>query len=131
MYLPSRAFVALVVAGLAAGALAAEPAKPATTAPAAKPTTSQPGAPATAPPITATPVKPGSPATPLTVTPVQVKPGAGPAATPPVPSGPTGTLEIKETVFDAGSVDRGTEVKHAFELKNVGKGDLTVEAKPG
>ena len=58
-----------------------------------------------------------------------------PAATAPAvaaaPTGPVGKVEIKETIFDAGSVDRGTDLSHSFSLKNVGPGDLTVDAKPG
>ena len=56
------------------------------------------------------------------------------AATPAVaaaPTGPVGKVEIKETIFDAGSVDRGSDVSHSFMLKNIGLGDLTIEAKPG
>jgi hypothetical protein len=52
-------------------------------------------------------------------------------ATPPVPAGPAGKLEVKETTFDAGTVERGVKLSHAFELKNVGEHDLTVDAKPG
>ena len=70
-------------------------------------------------------------------TPVKVtatKPEAvtpAPAAPAAAVSGPVGKVEIKETVFDAGSVDRGTDVSHAFTIKNIGQGDLTVDAKPG
>ena len=39
--------------------------------------------------------------------------------------------EIAETVFDAGTVERGVDISHAFEIKNVGQADLTVDAKPG
>ena len=63
-------------------------------------------------------------------TPVAAQPAAPPAADA-VPSGPVGKVEIKETVFDAGSIDRGTDVSHSFSIKNVGPGDLTVDAKPG
>ena len=62
------------------------------------------------------------------------EPTPTPAPTPAavvVPSGPVGKLEIKETIFDAGKVERGTDVSHAFVLKNIGLGDLTVDAKPG
>lgn len=59
-------------------------------------------------------------------------PGAAPAdGAPAAPTGPTGKAEIKETVYDAGTIDRGTDVTHAFEIKNIGKADLTVDAKPG
>ena len=70
--------------------------------------------------------------TPVKVTatkPVAVTPA--PAAPAAAASGPVGKVEIKETVFDAGSVDRGTDVSHAFTIKNIGQGDLTVDAKPG
>ena len=73
--------------------------------------------------------------TPVKVTatkPVAVTPApAAPAAPAAAASGPVGKVEIKETVFDAGSVDRGTDVSHAFTIKNLGQGDLTVDAKPG
>ena len=54
-----------------------------------------------------------------------------PAPEPTMPAGPAGILEVAQTTFDAGSVERGTKVVHAFELKNVGEHDLTVDAKPG
>lgn len=54
-----------------------------------------------------------------------------PAAPAVTPSGEAGILEIEETVFDAGTVDRGTDVRHAFTLKNVGTSPLNVTAKPG
>ncbi len=44
---------------------------------------------------------------------------------------PTGLLEAQELVYDAGKVERGTTVRHAFVLKNVGTGELSVDAKPG
>lgn len=48
-----------------------------------------------------------------------------------VPAGPVGKVEIKETLFDAGKVERGTDVSHVFSVKNIGQADLTVDAKPG
>ena len=47
------------------------------------------------------------------------------------PSPPTGRLEVPELVYDAGKVDRGVTIRHAFVLKNVGTADLSVDAKPG
>jgi hypothetical protein len=44
---------------------------------------------------------------------------------------PTGVLEAQELVYDAGKVERGSTVRHAFVLKNVGPGELSVDAKPG
>lgn len=61
-----------------------------------------------------------------------VVPAAAPSAVPAAaPSGPVGKVEIKETIFDAGEVERGKDITHAFQLKNVGLGDLNIEAKPG
>ena len=51
--------------------------------------------------------------------------------TPAAPTGPVGKLEAKELTFDAGTVERGADISHAFQLKNIGVGDLTVDAKPG
>lgn len=42
-----------------------------------------------------------------------------------------GAIEVKEKSWDAGTVERGGPVQHVFVYKNVGKGDLTVDAKPG
>ena len=64
---------------------------------------------------------------PVAITPAPAAPPAADAA----PLGPVGKVEIKETVFDAGSIDRGTDVSHAFTIRNIGPGDLTVDAKPG
>jgi len=47
------------------------------------------------------------------------------------PAGPPGKAEMPETSFDAGTVERGAEVSHAFVIKNVGTNPLTVDAKPG
>ena len=87
----------------------------------------------------AAPAAPAQQATPTiqvqpTLTPQGATPGMVPPATPgapAVPAGPAGKLEIKETTFDAGTVERGVKLSHAFELKNVGDHDLTVDAKPG
>jgi hypothetical protein len=64
---------------------------------------------------------------------VPATPAQPAVATPAVetPTGPTGTLELQETAYDAGKVARGDSVSHTFLLKNIGKGDLTVEAKAG
>jgi len=40
-------------------------------------------------------------------------------------------LEASELVYDAGKVNSGATVSHTFVLKNVGTGDLSVDAKPG
>jgi hypothetical protein len=42
-----------------------------------------------------------------------------------------GTLEVQELVYDAGKVDRGATVSHSFLLRNVGTGNLSVNAEPG
>ena len=75
----------------------------------------------------AEPVVKVTPAKPVAATPAT--PAPAPAAA--TPSGPVGKVEIKETIYDAGTVERGKDISHVFELKNVGPGDLTVEAKPG
>ena len=67
----------------------------------------------------------------LTLAPADTPAPATASAADAAPSGPVGKVEIKELVFDAGKVDRGTDVSHAFTIKNVGPGDLTVDAKPG
>jgi len=37
-----------------------------------------------------------------------------------------------ETIYDAGSIDSGTELSHAYKVKNTGKTDLLIESvKPG
>ena len=77
--------------------------------------------------IAAEPVVKVTPAKPVAATPVT--PAPAPAAA--TPSGPVGKVEIKETIYDAGQVEKGADISHAFELKNIGPGDLTVEAKPG
>jgi hypothetical protein len=118
MNMQSRALAALFASGLAVTAAAAG----ANEAAVPKSTTAKPVA-----------IKPATPApVPLTVSPpVMVQPTPGAAAMPAAPTGPVGKVEIKETIFDAGSVDRGADLSHAFEIKNIGKGDLTVDAKPG
>jgi len=68
------------------------------------------------------------PTPPLVVTPPSPKPAS---VVPSVQTGPGGKAEMPETTFDAGEVERGAEVKHAFVIKNVGEHPLTVEAKPG
>jgi len=44
---------------------------------------------------------------------------------------PPAALEVPERVHDAGKIDRGTVVKHAFTLKNRGTTELSIDAKPG
>jgi hypothetical protein len=55
----------------------------------------------------------------------------GAAATPVVPAGPPGKAEILEVAYAAGTVAQGTDISHAFTIKNVGQHPLTVDAKPG
>ena len=90
-------------------------------------------------PAAAAPAKPADPPKTQVVAPavaphapgISVAQPDGAPAAPAAPTGPVGKLEVKETVFDAGTVERGAEITHAFQLKNIGKGDLTVDAKPG
>lgn len=56
--------------------------------------------------------------------------GADPVP-PPEPEGARGKLEAPERLFDAGTVDRGAIISHDFELRNIGNGTLTVDARPG
>lgn len=44
---------------------------------------------------------------------------------------PAPRLEVPEAVYDAGKVQRGTPLRHAFVLKNVGTAEMSVDAKPG
>jgi hypothetical protein len=44
---------------------------------------------------------------------------------------PGPTLVVVERVHDAGEIERGVTLKHAFVLKNTGTADLSVDAKPG
>jgi hypothetical protein len=44
---------------------------------------------------------------------------------------PRGVLEVPESVFDAGKIERGATLRHAFLLKNVGTAELAIDAKPG
>ena len=44
---------------------------------------------------------------------------------------PPAALEVPTRIHDAGKVDRGTVVKHSFELKNRGTTPLSIDAKPG
>lgn len=75
---------------------------------------------------------PPRPAAPLAGPRITNAPAPAPAA-PSVtaPSGPPGKVEVPEMTYDAGKVDRGTVVEHTFLLKNVGKGELSVQARPG
>lgn len=47
------------------------------------------------------------------------------------PPAPKTTLEIAEATWDAGKIPRGTTLSHAFQLKNVGTTELSIDAKPG
>jgi hypothetical protein len=116
--------MAVVAAGGMAAAIAhsaatgpkpVKPAKPAKAASSSAPAAESPKMPAAPAPAPAAPA---------------MMPAAGaPAAA--TAAGPAGKAEIKETMFDAGTVERGADVAHAFVIKNVGKYDLTVDAKPG
>ncbi len=53
------------------------------------------------------------------------------AADAPATAPAAGSLEVPEAVYDAGKVDRGVTVRHEFVLKNVGPGELSINAKPG
>jgi hypothetical protein len=66
-----------------------------------------------------------------TVTPTMSMSGEMQGAAPLKPAGPPGKAEIPELAFDAGSVERGTEIKHDFVIKSTGTNDLTIDAKPG
>jgi hypothetical protein len=44
---------------------------------------------------------------------------------------PGPTLVVAERVHDAGEIERGVTLKHAFVLKNTGTANLSVDAKPG
>ena len=78
-------------------------------------------------------VAPPAPASAPSVMPTMtMTPSAAPGTPPPmVPAGPPGKAEIKELVFDAGTVERGADLKHDFVIKSIGENDLTVDAKPG
>src|SRR5947207_15929197 len=47
----------------------------------------------------------------------------------PAPTAPG--LEVPEPVYDAGTVERGVTLRHAFALKNIGQAQLSNNAKPG
>ena len=53
------------------------------------------------------------------------------AADAPATAPAAGSLEVPEAVYDAGKIDRGVTVRHEFVLKNVGPGELSINAKPG
>jgi hypothetical protein len=40
-------------------------------------------------------------------------------------------LAVPEATWDAGKILRGTNLSHAFVLKNVGTSELAIDAKPG
>jgi hypothetical protein len=67
----------------------------------------------------------------LTVAPAHGAPAEEVPAAAAFPAGPAGKAEMPETSFDAGVVERGSEVSHAFLIKNVGEHPLTVDARPG
>jgi hypothetical protein len=58
-------------------------------------------------------------------------PAAPAPATTAMTQGPHGTLEVAVTTHDAGKVERGSPITYSFVLRNVGKADLTIDAKPG
>ena len=126
-------------AGVATLSLAAAVSAADRSAPRARRKAAPEAAPAAAPPAT-TPaadvhVHPAAPApasAPAAVTPVMtMTPTAAPGTPAPAPAGPPGKAEIKELLFDAGTVERGAEIKHDFVIKSIGDNDLTVDAKPG
>jgi len=47
------------------------------------------------------------------------------------PAPPSPSLEVPEPVYDAGTVERGVTLRHAFALKNIGQAELSINAKPG
>ena len=47
------------------------------------------------------------------------------------PAPPAARIETSEVVYDAGKVERGVTVRHAFVLKNIGTAEMSVDAKPG
>ena len=47
------------------------------------------------------------------------------------PPGPVARLEAAERVYDAGTVDRGTTIRHVFLLRNTGAAALSINAVPG
>ena len=50
----------------------------------------------------------------------------------PIDTTPTGgKIELAETSYHAGTVERGVKIQHTFIVKNVGTGDLRIHAKPG
>ena len=53
------------------------------------------------------------------------------AAPPTPPPAPKTALEVAEATWDAGKITRGTKLSHAFELKNLGTTELSIDAKPG
>ena len=59
----------------------------------------------------------------------QVPPAAAPLST--APAAAPAALEVPDRVYDAGKIYRGTALKHAFTLKNLGTTALGIDAKPG
>jgi hypothetical protein len=55
---------------------------------------------------------------------------AGAATDAPAPASGA-RLEVPEPVHDAGKVDRGVTLRHAFVVKNPGTAPLAIDAKPG
>ena len=53
------------------------------------------------------------------------------AADAPATAPAAGSLEVPEPVYDAGTVERGVTLRHAFALKNIGQAELSINAKPG
>ena len=48
-----------------------------------------------------------------------------------LPPQPAGRLEVPMPVYDAGKVERGALLRHAFLVKNIGTAELAIDAKPG
>ena len=53
------------------------------------------------------------------------------AAPPRLPPPSGGELLLNERSFHAGEVAPGTPVRHAFRVRNVGLGPLSIHAQPG
>lgn len=105
-------------------ASAPAPAAPAPAAPAAPATPAAPAAPAANDPHAGHDHGPGDHSGHAHAAP------AAPAA-PAVTSGTGGKAEIVDVTYDAGTVARGVELVHAFQIKNTGDHPLTIDAKAG
>ena len=47
------------------------------------------------------------------------------------PPPPAVVIDVRDLVYDAGTVKRGTRLSHTFVLRNAGGSPLSVDAKPG